>query len=89
MGGNCLADGRCGIPVFIAPLATPLAANGPRESYLRAQLLHDDENRQSVAPHGNQDSSLMSVFAKSDVLVRRLAHAEAAEIGAMVECLVI
>ncbi len=75
--------------VFTAPLATPLAANGPRESYLRARLLHDHQHRQSVAPHGNQDSSLMSVFAKSDVLVRRLANAQAAREGDRVECLVI
>lgn len=75
--------------VFTAPLATPLVANGPRENYLRAQLLHDDDHRRTVAPHGSQDSSLMSVFAKSDVLVRRLANASAADAGDMVECLVI
>ncbi len=72
-----------------APLAAPVAANGPRESYLRAQLLRDDNNRLTVTPHGNQDSSLMSVFAKSDVLVRRMAHAPDAAVGEMVECLVI
>ena len=75
--------------VFTAPLASPLAANGPRESYARAKLIHDEQNNRTVAPHGNQDSSLMKVFAKSDVLVRRLANAPAADAGAMVECLAI
>ena len=75
--------------IFTAPLASPVAANGPRESYLRAWLSRDDKNRRTVAPHGNQDSSLMSVYAKSDVLIRRLANAQAAGEGEMVECLAI
>lgn len=75
--------------VFAAPLATALPANGPRESYMRAKLQRDEDHRQTVAPHGNQDSSLMRVFAHSDVLVRRLANAPAAGAGEMVECLAI
>lgn len=54
-----------------------------------ARFILDDSDRRTVAPHGSQDSSLMSIFAKSNVLVRRLANAPAADAGDIVECLVI
>jgi molybdopterin molybdotransferase len=40
-----------------------------------------------VRPYRDQDSSLVSVFAASDALMRRLAGAQAAEAGAIVEVL--
>lgn len=69
------------------PAALPLPENGPRESYLRARLVDGPGGTQAVAPFDNQDSSLLSVMAQSDVLVRRAAHAPAIEAGDMVECL--
>lgn len=65
-----------------APLAVPLAANGPREHWMRAKLGPD-----GVEPFPDQDSSLVTVFAAADVLVRRLPGAEAAEVGDAVDVL--
>jgi molybdopterin molybdotransferase len=54
-----------------APLAHPLAANGPRESYLRSAL--NEDGRLKV--FDDQDSSLLSVFSKSNALALRAAKA--------------
>jgi molybdopterin molybdotransferase len=74
-------------PVTIAArLAEALPANGPREHWMRAKLTYADGGV-SVRPYRDQDSSLVSVFAASDALMRRLAGAQAAEAGAVVEVL--
>lgn len=57
-----------------APLVAPLPANGPRETYLRAHL---GENGK-IRVFGDQDSSLLSVFAQSNALVLRPPNAPAA-----------
>lgn len=54
-----------------APLATPIEANGPRESYLRARL--GDDGRLHV--FDDQDSSLMFVLSQSNALVLRPPNA--------------
>ena len=69
-----------------ARLAGDLAANGPREHWLRAKLSYAD-GAVTVRPYGDQDSSLVSVFALSDALLRRLPGAEAASAGTVVEVL--
>lgn len=69
-----------------AKLAQPLGANGPREHWMRAQLIHAD-GEVRVQPYRDQDSSLISVFAASDALLRRPAGAEAAVTGQCVEVL--
>jgi molybdopterin molybdotransferase len=61
-----------------APLASPLGANGPRESYLRAVL-----GREGLVAFTDQDSSLLSVFSKANALVQRATNAPAAEAGEM------
>lgn len=65
-----------------ARLAEPLPANGPREHWMRARLTPD-----GVVPFADQDSSLVTVFAAADVLLRRLPAAEAAAIGEAVDVL--
>jgi molybdopterin molybdotransferase len=65
-----------------ARLATPLPANGPREHWMRARLDPD-----GVIPFPDQDSSLVTVFAAADCLLRRLPGAEAATVGDEVEVL--
>jgi len=65
-----------------APLAHPLAANGPREHWMRARLGPD-----GVTALADQDSSLVTVFARSDALLRRRADAPAAGAGEMVDIL--
>ncbi|WP_374573928.1 gephyrin-like molybdotransferase Glp [Phenylobacterium sp.] len=69
-----------------ARLAQPLPANGPREHWMRARLAHEDGVAR-VTPYRDQDSSLVTVFAAADALVRRPAGAEAAAEGALVEAL--
>jgi molybdopterin molybdotransferase len=63
----------------IVRLAVPLDANGEREHYMRAKLSED-----GVAPIGDQDSSLMSVFANADCLLVRPARSPALPAGALV-----
>jgi molybdopterin molybdotransferase len=69
-----------------ARLAEALPANGSREHWMRAKLTYQD-GFVSVRPYRDQDSSLVSVFAASDALIRRLAGAQAAEAGSVVEVL--
>jgi molybdopterin molybdotransferase len=69
-----------------ARAATPLAANGPREHWMRAKLTHQD-GAISVHPYGDQDSSLVTVFAAADALLRRPPGAPGVEAGGLVEVL--
>ncbi|MCA0401029.1 MAG: molybdopterin molybdotransferase MoeA [Proteobacteria bacterium] len=70
-----------------ALLGRDLPANDEREDYLRARL-HTDENGMLVAtPFGDQDSSLISVYAEARALVIRPAHAGAARAGEKVDIL--
>ena len=69
-----------------ARLAEGLPANGAREHWMRAKLSYGDGGV-TVRPYRDQDSSLVSVFAVSDALMRRLAGAEAAAAGTVVEVL--
>lgn len=70
-----------------ARLLEPLLANGPREHYLRARLGSDDDGRLIVRAFEQQDSSLLSVFAAANALVRLPPHAPALEAGAVVDVL--
>ncbi|HZZ30388.1 MAG TPA: gephyrin-like molybdotransferase Glp [Phenylobacterium sp.] len=69
-----------------ARLADALPANGSREHWMRAKLTYEGGGV-SVRPYRDQDSSLISVFAVSDALMRRLPGAQAAEAGTAVEVL--
>uniref|UniRef100_UPI000C7EADE1 molybdopterin molybdotransferase MoeA n=1 Tax=Oceaniglobus roseus TaxID=1737570 RepID=UPI000C7EADE1 len=53
-------------PRRTAPLAAPLAANGPREHYMRARL-----TEAGLVPAPRQDSALTGVLAASDALILR------------------
>ena len=80
--------GRAGaFPFQAARLREPLAGNDQRESYLRAALETDDAGQAWARCFPAQDSSLLSVFAASDCLVRRAAHAPAAAAGEIVPIL--
>lgn len=70
-----------------ARLAEPLLANGPREHYLRARLDADDEGRLVVRAFEQQDSSLLSVFAAANALIRLAPRAAALEAGTLVDVL--
>ena len=60
LGAACIATTETAI------LAEPLERNGPRRHYMRAELKGG-----RVAPFPDQDSSLLSVLARTDVLVVR------------------
>lgn len=70
-----------------ARLSYPLSANGPREHYLRARTHMDDEGRLMVRAFEDQDSSLLSVFAAADALIRLMPGADGLETGALVDVL--
>lgn len=69
-----------------ARAATPLAANGPREHWMRARLAYAN-GEMTVTPYGDQDSSLVTVFAVADALLRRPPEAPPVEAGGLVEVL--
>ena len=69
-----------------ARLAQDLPANGDREHWMRAKLTYA-EGGVTVQPYRDQDSSLVSVFAAADALLRRTAGAQAVSAGAVVEVL--
>jgi molybdopterin molybdotransferase len=69
-----------------ARLATPLPANGAREHWMRAMLSSAD-GQLRAEPRPDQDSSLVSVFAEANALIRRPMGAVAAEAGALVDVL--
>jgi molybdopterin molybdotransferase len=69
-----------------ARLAAGLPANGPREHWMRAALSYA-EGEVTVRPYGDQDSSLVSIFAASDALLRRPAGSPATAAGTVVEVL--
>ncbi len=68
--------------------ATPLAAAGNREEYLRCILAIGADGRASVTPAENQDSSLLSPFLTSNALIRRPPGAPAAATGDLVDIIV-
>ncbi len=70
-----------------ARLAAPLKANGDREHWMRARLAYSDLGDAMAHPYGDQDSSLVTVFAEADALLRRPAHAPAVAAGERVEIL--
>lgn len=69
-----------------ARLAQPLGANGAREHWMRAKLTHED-GALIAEPYRDQDSSLVTVFAAADALLRRPAGAAASNAGDLVEVL--
>lgn len=72
----------------LAVLANPQSANGPREHYMRAIVETDPDGVRRVRPMNDQDSSLVTVMAAANALVRRLPGAPALEVGSRVEVLI-
>jgi molybdopterin molybdotransferase len=76
------------LPMASARLASPLPANGPREHWARAELSARDGGLW-VRPMTDQDSSLVSVFARAGALVRCPRGMPAAEVGTVVDVLLL
>jgi molybdopterin molybdotransferase len=72
-----------------ARLAKSLSANGPREHYLRARWQSDEEGRLTVTAFEDQDSSLISVFAAANALIRLPPNLPAQAAGAPVDMLML
>jgi molybdopterin molybdotransferase len=66
-----------------------LEANGPREHWMRARLSHDAEGALWAHPLENQDSSMVTIFAVADALVRRPRGAAPAAPGDPVDALIL
>lgn len=77
-----MSGGAAGPLMEPAILAEDLPAAGPREHWMRAILGPD-----GVRALPDQDSSLVTVFAAADALLRRRANAPAARAGEVVEIL--
>jgi molybdopterin molybdotransferase len=83
-----MIDAMQGLPKAPLPMATgllahPLAANGPRQHYMRAS--RSDDGRILVAER--QDSALLSVLAEASLLVVRPPHDPARGAGDAVDCI--
>ena len=72
-----------------ARAAVPLAANGGREHWMRARLAWADDGAVLATPFRDQDSSLVTVFAEADALMRRPVGAPAAAVGDPVDVLLL
>lgn len=70
-----------------AVLATELPANGPRDHYIRAHAVAGPDGRRQVTPFANQDSSLVTIMAAANALIRRPPGAPAAGAGSVVSVL--
>ena len=71
------------------PLGRDIAPNGKRQDYMRAGFVLDANGVANVVPFETQDSSMLSVLAKSDGLVIREPNAPAAVKGDFVHVLLL
>jgi len=70
-----------------ARLGAPLPANDQRQDYLRAEVSLDGDGVPIATPFAKQDSSMMTLLARSDGLIVREPHAPAVPAGSMVRLL--
>jgi len=75
------------LPMIQARAAAAFPANGPREHWMRARLTSGADGTVTAEAFADQDSSLVSVFAGADALVRRAPDAPALEARSLVEAL--
>jgi molybdopterin molybdotransferase len=74
-------------PFITAVTQAPLSAAGPRESYLRGKISSSLQGQLQVTAFDDQDSSLVSVFARADALIRLPANTLPQNAGSRVEVL--
>ncbi len=75
------------LPMQTARLTAASGRNGPREHWMRGALSTSPEGALLATPFPDQESSLVSVFAAADCLIRRPAGAPEANVGAPVQVL--
>lgn len=76
-------------PLVQATLTSPLPQNDHRQDYIRAVATRGPDGILSAAPLSVQDSSMLSGLARANCLIVRKPNAEAAEIGAETEIIVL
>jgi len=74
-------------PSLTARLEGSVPASGETELYLRALLRTTPDAWLMVTPDPRQDTSLVSVYARANALIRRVAAAPAVSAGTLVEVL--
>jgi molybdopterin molybdotransferase len=77
------------LPLVLVKAHRAFGANGPREHWMRARLTSGQDGFFLAEAFADQDSSLVSVFASADALVRRPGGAPALAEGALIEALVL
>jgi molybdopterin molybdotransferase len=77
------------LALVLAKAGRSFPANGPREHWMRARLTSGLDGFFLAEAFADQDSSLVSVFASADALVRRAGGAPALAEGALIEALVL
>lgn len=82
-----LQSGVAKVPMELIPLAAPMAGNGPRDHYVRAEVIVTEDGQRRVRPFPDQDSSLVTVMAAANALIRRPPHAPAMGAGERVQVL--
>jgi molybdopterin molybdotransferase len=83
----CGRDPSASVRVVKARTRAPLAANGARETYLRAAPETDESGQSWVTVAAQQDSSLLSVFTTAPALIVRAPGAPESAAGTPVEVL--
>jgi molybdopterin molybdotransferase len=78
-----------GLPMIQVRASAPFPANGPREHWMRARIAIGADGVMRAEAFADQDSSLVSVFAGADALVRRPAGAAALSVGETLEALLL
>jgi molybdopterin molybdotransferase len=68
-------------PIVRAKLGADMGENDKRQDYVRAEVAGDNEDNRTAVPFPVQDSSMLSVLARSGGLIIRPPHAPAAAIG--------
>nr|WP_246408888.1 molybdopterin molybdotransferase MoeA [Parvularcula dongshanensis] len=77
-------DALAANPIVEATLTAPVGQGSGREHYMRA-VVRAQDGILAVTPQSAQDTSLLSPFAASNALLRRMAGAPAAETGERAE----
>ena len=75
--------------IVTARTRAALGANGDREHWMRARLAYEPDGGLWISPLKDQDSSLVTIFAQADALVRRARQAPASKVGDVVEILIL
>ena len=76
-------------PIVNARLGGAMRENDKRQDYVRAEVFGDAAGNRTATPFPVQDSSMLSVLARSGGLIIRPPHAPAAEIGEEVDVLLL